>query len=248
MVHSPLSSDSLRLLRSAVDRSKRTSSVQLPIEFVRTADGQTPLKHIQQDGRGEGLRLRLMLSMLMFATRAPHKLHRAAPGYARMLDMADPEGEGSRRVNGAQRWLASQKYISRDATQQPPEITMLRCDRSGRPWVVSGKRWITIPLEMWTNGWIVALSGRALAIYLVLREVTGGRADGASVPRRRRAEYGLSPDTWKRGCDELVAHGLIEVTPQLVSDDEDWGLRVKRNVYRVIPGGLSKEPTKLAAP
>lgn len=245
MTHTPPSSDSLRLLRSAVDRSQRSSSVELPIEFLRTPDGQTPLKHIQQDGRGEGLRLRLMLSMLMLATRAPHKLRPyVAPAYARMLDLADPEVEGARRVNGAQRWLAKHKYISRDTTRQPPAMAMLRCDGSERPWSVSGKRWVTVPIALWQNGWIVALSGRALAIYLVLREVTGGRTGGASIPRRRRAEYGLSPDTWRRGCAELVAHGLIEVTTELVTDDEDWGAKVSRNVYRVLPGGLDKEAGK----
>lgn len=236
------SSDAKRLMAAAVTRSKRSSSVQLPIAFARVPDGQTPLKHIQQDGRGEGLRLRLFLLMVMMATAAPHRLRPyVAPAFAKTLDLADPEKEGARRVNQSQRWLAQYNYISRDTTQRPMVVTILNCDRSGTPWSgASGKRWITVPLELWTNGWILELSGRGLALYIVLRELTGGKAAGASVPGRRRKEYGLSYETWKRGCDELEELGLLQVERERVSDDEDWGLQVHRNVYRLIPDGLTR--------
>lgn len=236
--------DAQRLMSAAVTRSKRSSSVQLPIAFARQPGGDTPLRHIQQDGRGEGLRLRLFLCMLMMATRSPHRLRPyVASAFARLLALPDPAKEGARRINQAQRWLTDNKYISRDTTCRPVEMAVLHCDGSGRPWVVGGGRWITLPIDLWSNGWLLALSGRALTLYIVLRELTGGKSAGASVPRRRRAEYGLSYDTWKRGCDELVERGLLEVTTETVTEDEDWGLRVQRNVYRLIPDALESRPT-----
>ena len=167
---------------------------------------------------------------------------RAPAAYARALGLPDPNGEGARRVNQTQRWLAKHRYIDRDASHRPPLIAILKCDGSGSPWEGrEGTRWITIPIELWANGWIRSLSGRALALYIVLRELTGGRTAGTSVPRGRRAEYGFSYETWKRGCDELEESGLLRVGSSTVSDDEDWGLRVQRNVYFLVPDALKRQ-------
>lgn len=235
--------DARRLIQGAVSRSKRSTTVQLPIAFARLEGGSTPLRHIQQDGRGEGLRLRLFLLMVMMATKAPHRLPGRAPSaYARALDLPDPAGEGARRVNQSQRWLANHRYIARDTSCRPATVAILKCDGSGQPWEGrEGNRWITIPIELWADGWILSLSGRALALYIVIRELTGGRPAGTSVPKRRRAEYGFSYDTWKRGGDELEEAGLLRVGSDIVSDDEDWGLRVPRNVYFLVPDALKRQ-------
>jgi hypothetical protein len=165
---------------------------------------------IGSDGRGQGLRLKLYLSMTMLATREPRHLRPyPASAYAKMLSLADPEGQGARRVNQSQRWLRDAGFIQRvENGTHPPHITLLPLSQRGE-W---GGRWITLPLDLWSNGWIHVMSGRALTLYVVLRELTGGRPDGDTADGRRKRQYGLSDETWARGTSELEDLGLAEVT------------------------------------
>ena len=80
----------------------------------------------------------------MLATKEPHHLRPyPASAYATMLDIDDPEGNGARRVNQAQRWLADAGFIQRIPNgTHPPHMVILPlpvvADWSGR--------WITLPL------------------------------------------------------------------------------------------------------
>lgn len=214
----------------------------------RSRNSKPPLVAIAHDGRGEGLRLRLYLSMIMLATRAPHQLRpHTAAAFARTLDLPDAGGQGARRINAAQRWLAEQSYILRQENgTHPPTITILNCDGSGGPWQVEGPRWVTLPIELWSNAWILAMSGTALHLYVILRELTGGRDDKPQSARlQRKREYGLSDDSWTRGSKELEELGLLhyEFVKEAPSDfDRAQG----RNQYRLIAGALDRQAEKKA--
>jgi hypothetical protein len=213
-----MTQEALDTLRSAVERSKRHSTVQLPIDFARDPQERpTALKRIGSDGRGQGLRLKLYLCMMMLATREPRQL-RAYPAsaYAQMLALDDPEGQGARRVNQAQRWLRDEGFIQRiENGTHPPHITLLPLPATGE-W---GGRWITLPLDIWNNGWIHVMSGRALMLYVVLRELTGGRPGGSTAPGRRKRQYGLSDETWARGLADLEDLALASATPVVEKAD-----------------------------
>lgn len=213
-----MSQETLDILRSAVERSRRNSTVQLPIDFARDPEERpTPLKRIGSDGRGQGLRLKLYLCMTMLATREPRQL-RAYPAsaYAKMLALSEPETQGARRVNQAQRWLRDEGFIQRiENGTHPPHIALLPVPVTGE-W---GGRWITLPLDLWNNGWVHAMSGRALMLYVILRELTGGRPGGSSAPGRRKRQYGLSDETWARGVADLEALSLATATPVIEKAD-----------------------------
>ncbi len=73
-------------------------------------------------------------------------------------------------------------------------------------------RYVAAPLALWNQGWILTLPARAVGIYLVLKEATGGNANkAATLPGTRKAQYGLSPDTWTRATHELEMAGLLTV-------------------------------------
>lgn len=237
--------NSLDVMRSAVERSKRVSTVQLPIDFARNPlEEPTPLKRIGSDGRGQGLRLKLYLSMTMLATREPYDLRPyPAAAYATMLGLDDPEGQGARRVNQAQRWLRDHGFIQRiENGTHPPHIVLLplaqQFDWNGR--------WITLPLGLWSNGWIHVLSGRALTIYVVLRELTGGRPDGDTADGRRKRQYGLSDETWARGTAELQELGLAEVA-RVIDRSDPFVRRQPRLRYRLEVDAISKLPKEYKA-
>lgn len=235
-----MSQDALDVLRSAVERSRRQSTVQLSIDFVRDPSGApTPLKTIAADGRGQGLRLKLYLSMTMLATREPYQLRPyPAAAYAKMLALDDPEGQGARRVNQAQRWLRDAGFIQRvENGTHPPHMTVLALP------VLSdwGARWITIPIDLWSNGWIHVMSGRALTMYIVLRELTGGRPGGDTADGRRKQQYGLSDETWARGTADLEALGLAQ-SERIVDTSDPFSRRQPRVKYRLIDDATAALP------
>lgn len=236
-----MSQEALDTLRSAVERSKRHSTVQLPIDFARDPEERpTPLKRIGSDGRGQGLRLKLYLCMTMLATREPRHL-RAYPAsaYAKMLALGDPETQGARRVNQAQRWLRDEGFIQRvENGTHPPHITLLPIPATGE-W---GGRWITLPLDLWNNGWVHAMSGTALTLYVVLRELTGGRPSGSTAAGRRKRQYGLSDETWARGVAELEELSLATVTP-VVEMADPFSRPQRRLKYRLENERLATLPS-----
>lgn len=237
--------DTLDIVRSAVERSRRHSTVQLPIDFARDpAEQPTALKRIGSDGRGQGLRLKLYLSMTMLATKEPRHL-RAYPAsaYAKMLALDHPESQGARRINQAQRWLRDEGFIQRvENGTHPPHITLLPLPVLG-DW---GGRWITLPISLWANGWIHVMSGRALMLYVVLRELTGGRPSGDTADGRRKRQYGLSDETWARGTADLEALALARVS-QVVDTSDPFSRRQPRLKYELDNTAMSTIPPSYEA-
>ncbi len=222
------SADAVAAMKAAVARSKRASTVQFPVEFVRSVDDDPPmLAQLMAGGQGGSVRLKLYLTLAMQATRPPRNVTpRTSAGYARLLDL--PDGPGSRRVNEALKWLTARQLIARkDRPGKPAQIALLQPDGSGEEWTTTGgSRWVTLPIQLWDDGWIFSLSGRALAVYVALRELLGGNKhpDGQVMDGFRKRQYGMSDDTWTRATKELVELGLLAITVEPWGDDE----RVRR--------------------
>ncbi|MFQ6394937.1 hypothetical protein ACLMAJ_15915 [Nocardia sp. KC 131] len=69
--------------------------------------------------------------------------------------------------------------------------------------------YITIPIELWSHGWINVMSARALFVYLILRLITMGRdTDRVHVSVTDRKNHAIKDDTWQRGLKELETLGL----------------------------------------
>ena len=145
-----------------------------------------------------------------------------------------PQDTGPRQINDALKWLEKEGLVRRDHQPgKPAELTLLKPDGSREEWGAQNEsRWVTIPIEMWRAGWILRLNGRCLAVYVALRELTGGRAEeGGVMDGYRKAQYGMSNDTWTRASRELESLGLLTVVPEVYGDD-DWNKR-RRNRYRL---------------
>jgi hypothetical protein len=112
-----------------------------------------------------------------------------------------------------------------------PQATVLDPAGSGKEWnaLKLSRPYITLPIDLWRRGWFIALSGRALAILIILRELTHGRtSNGAWVDGIRKRQYGLSDDTWTRGTRALREAGLLNVKEEVFSSQ---GEPRRRNVY-----------------
>lgn len=220
-------------LEKAVDKSKRHSSVRLPQTFARDRLSKDPLPPLAELMQGGGeVRLKVMLTVLMMATKAPHSRKVSSKDMAAMLNLRDPEGAGARRVNKALKDLEGLLLVRRD--REPgyvPKVTVLHPGGTGKEWDAMKlvRPWITLPIDLWRRGWFIALSGRALAVLIIVRELTHGRtSNGAWVDGIRKRQYGVSDDTWTRGARELREAGLLEVTEQVFSSQ---GEPRRRNIY-----------------
>ena len=242
--------EAIERLEKAVVGSKRSQSVRLPLGFARDRkqkEPSPPLAALMQGG-GE-VRLKVLLTTLMMATKAPHSRKVASKDMAAMLNLRDVEKAGARRVSKAYSDLETRSLIRAD--RKPGYVpTMAVLDPTG-----TGKEWdalklkgtyITLPIGLWRRGWFIALSGRALALLIILRELTQGRtSNGAWVDGIRKRQYGLSDDTWTRGTQELREAGLLEVKEEVYSSQ---GEPRRRNVYilhldrldEVDPGGFEE--------
>jgi len=225
--------EAIERLEKAVAGSKRSKSVQLPLAFARDRKQQNPSPPLAALMQGGGeMRLKVLLATLMMATKAPHSRKVSSKDLAAMLNLRDPEAAGARRVNKAFKDLEGSALARRD--REPgyvPTVTVLDPAGTGKEWDALKLQgtYITLPIELWRRGWFIALSGRALAILIILKELTHGRArNGAWVDGIRKRQYGLSDDTWTRGCQELKEAGLLTVDEQVYSA---YGEPRRRNVY-----------------
>lgn len=207
-----------QLLDKAVKRSSRRTTVQLSREFARIQDPaqtETPLSWMF--ARGEAT-LKVYLSLVLLTRRPPHDLYGMAADHfwAEMLgyeelDDADPiPGAGTKRIKRAMAALqksgpdGESSWISR--TRDPGKgykIVVTHLPDTRAPW-------ITLPIELWSQGWINVMSARALFVYIILRLILAGADDavGTHVSAADRRRHAIKDDTWQRGLKELEALGL----------------------------------------
>lgn len=231
-----VTAQSRRLLNQLVERSRRTSGVQFPPSFLRD-DKQynPPLARLLRGGRGGDVRLKLYLTMTLLAARPPHDIRSIpARAWAQALGLPDPERNGARRIGDALDFLAEQKLIRvRGRQGSPRDVVLLSPAGNGGKYDWRGAWYISLPLGFWSNEWIYHLTGSAVALLLVLRDMRSDRkfTDPPWLSTRGKKRYGLSEATWTRATKELTEMGLLTVgrTPQ----GKDFDYRRLRNTYWV---------------
>lgn len=239
-------------LADLVAKSKRKTGVPFNIHFVRRNDPGLPppaLTTILRGGQGGEVRLKLLMSMHLIAVRSPFDVKpRTASGWARLLSLPDPDVKGARRINDALKWLEAHKLIRTERVPGgPPKVFVLSLSGSGQPYErpVGKERWILVPLSFWQNGWIVTLSASAIAMWLITKEMQGGRKSPSQAPwvspQMAKERYALSDDTRTKGTHELEVEGLLTIgrTPQ----GEDWAYNRLRNTYWLDLDRLEESPS-----
>lgn len=232
--------EGVELLRRYVTKSKRHEQVPFAKTFLRSQEGDVapPLARLIQGGRGGEVRLKVFLTITMVATKSPHDITRSpSPGHwAQMLAVAGVQP--SRRVAEALRWLNRHGYIKLTPRKGAfPKITLLSPQGADEPGIEyerpldAGERYISLPLSLWSNGWIIDLPATSLALLMVIRDVQQAKDQLAYVASSERDLYGLSPDTWTRGRIDLERRGLLEV--KRVPQGGAFDHRRMRNLYRV---------------
>lgn len=248
------SDDALDLAQRLSDRVGQRGA-RVRFDFFRATDGTAespPAARLLRGGRGGEVRLKLLLTLLWVAGGGDERhATRAWPAraWAALLDLDDPEGRGQRRVRDAIGWLEREGFLRTDRHPgRPMSLQLLMEDGSGEAYFdpapaakqKKGRNeawagrdlYVELPATFWTDGWVVRLTGRAIAMLLILREVAfSGKWSWVS-PAKARERYGISEDTWSKGVAELNAHKIIEIRKKTVGE-EIFDFRRVRNTYRL---------------
>lgn len=230
-----------QLLEEAVKKSGRRTTVQLPEEFARVkTPGQSSTDLSRLFAKGEPA-MKLYLTLVMLTRKEPHDLFRIVPdhywaelfGYEE-LNEADPiPGSGTRRIKRAMGVLQSSDGEGSPLISRTPVAGRGAQITVTHPAEVVRAPWITIPLELWSRGWINVMSARALFAYLCLRLVLAGKpgSEGAHISSWDRSRFAIKEDTWQRAIKELEALNLVRSEVARVAVDR-WSTDLKlRKVY-----------------
>jgi hypothetical protein len=120
---------------------------------------------------------------------------------------------------------------------------LLSQDGSGQPYTrpAGTKRYVRLPLGIWELGWIVRLSGAALALLIILLDMQGGQAKPTWIsPAVAKRRYDLSTETWSKGVGELETLGIV--TRSKVPQGDIFDYRRLRNSYRVAVTTITGKP------
>ncbi|MFY2787409.1 hypothetical protein [Rhodococcus sp. MALMAid1271] len=193
------------------------------------------------------MRLKLYLTACLIAAAPPFEYSRPSPAarWAEALSLPAPSKSGARRISDAFTWLDTHKYLDVDrARGRPPGFTLLSQSLDGKEYVKPASGYVTVPLDLWTSHWIAALTGVELAIYLAILDGQGKDDVGTAKPRfftgDQRDEYCFAADTWTRGTQQLVDHGLITAESRVEGGTMQF--RRNRKIYRVLDSALLTEP------
>lgn len=230
-----------------LEREKPSDPVPPAVALLRGATGGRAVP-------GGDVRLRLMLSLL-WAARDDPTLTYPLRAWAALLGLDDPDNAGARRIRNALGWLEKHNLIQLESSPGRNVVVHLLNDAgTGEPYELPGAaytrlrpkpaqaarhRYIQVPSQLWTNGWITALDhGPALVMLLVLWLETGKAIKETPPPwvwlspAMAEKRYGLSEDTRLKGARELTALGLIKTSTRHVPSDA-FEFRRGRNSYQV---------------
>lgn len=238
------------------------------IERVDLADDITPLAQLLRGGRGGAVRLKLYLSLLWFAAGPPYAVMYPTRAWATLLGLPEPETNGARRIADALTWLERNGFVRVDPVPgRPSRVTLLNELGTGAPYEVPGaaynrlitlkkanvfdagleddlyaNRYVRVPATFWTSGALAALSGAAVAMFLVLLCELVANEPGTPQwlsPAIASKRYLLSEDTRSAGLRELTTTGITTMTRQSINRDV-FDFRRLRNVYTLQLDTLNK--------
>lgn len=229
------------------------------VEARRRTDPDPRLAEILRGNRGGGgVRLKLELSILWIAVGEGHEVRYPLRLWAELLGLDNESGKGARRIANAFAWLEGAGLIRserrpgvetaywpleetgsrRDYTLPGVRITSTDDERERRQ-----HRYIKLPAEVWTSGWIAELSGAAIAMLLILLTQAWPNPDREVwfSPSFADERFRLSEDTRRRGLRELEGAGLIRSRRRALESNTLLNPRL-RNVYQIQLERLSRKP------
>ena len=189
----------------------------------------------------------------------PHTTQFPLVDLAQLLGLRKPSFAGTQSVSRGLVHLAAQGLIWIDrGPGVVPHVQIRREDGSGVPYFLPGEPqavkggrpkaegdYFSLPPELWSRGWMGALSGRAVATLLALvvqQDFQPDVKDFWIAPSIREDRFDLKSDTFFKGAAELAHLGLVEMRAQDVR--AEWSrARKTRHIFTItFDRGLQRGP------
>lgn len=260
--------DDARAVALLLDERLQRKAAPVRAAFISspTSASVPPMTSLLRGGRGGEVKLKLLLSMIWVAASKPYDVTQPARAWAQLIGLPEPRDRGAARVNAASRRLVEGGFLAAEKRPGQPSRLILQNELgTGEPYVHPGEAWelvkdagsrerrqtpryTNLPKELWTLGWMAALSGPGLAMLLILKESARGRPliDLWFAPSVAAARYGLNEATRKKGLNELENFGLVTVDSAVVNRDPLLMQR-RRNIFTVHEENLGTKPEDSAA-
>lgn len=248
---------SLARAKDLSERVHRRRAIPIRNTFLRSdvlGVERTPLAElVSSGGRGGGTTLKLYLG-LVWIYGDPSRPIEDIPArrWAELLDLEDPPRLGKRRINQALGKLENLQLLRVERRRgTSPTIHLLIESGQGLPYtqIPSTARfkaapadrdlhnYFKLPIDLWLEGHVQAMSAKALAMLMVLSEGSQG-VEGREVwwsNSRFEERYGLSRATRSEGCRELFARRLAQIQRRPVATGpSSFAPERMRNVYELI--------------
>ncbi len=224
--------DACPLRRSFVEREEGDQQLTPLAKLLRTQD--------EVGGKGGGLRISLLMSIIWICARAPYSTTRVAPYWAELLGREDPREEGARTIRDCLHELSDRGFIALRPEGSRIEIVLKNESGQEQPLGLRQYRppyglepYLQVPRTFWTTGLVGRLSGAGVAMYLVSLALTRHDSTDFFIAGRFFEErFGISRSSRKRGLAELVHENVLTVE-SVESVDLVTFRRRRRNVYTV---------------
>lgn len=234
-----VSKSALLAAKVLADDSGRRAEIPVRNLFVRNDEAEVvpPLARLVSTGGGRGgeVPVKLYLALIWRSSSEPYETDHLARQWAELLDLKEPATLGARRITNALKTLEEARLVELTPRRGDTTIvTLLHESGNGRPYTLPSTahtrattdaeraqhRYFKIPIKLWTEGHIQAMSASAVAMLLVFleeRNVDGRRTWWSTelFPQR----FNLSPTVRSKGTAELEERGLLGVQKELVGDD-----------------------------
>ncbi|MCY4516292.1 MAG: hypothetical protein OXB99_03535 [Acidimicrobiaceae bacterium] len=245
------------LARRLSTRSRDLRNCPVRTEFLRRRSEREAVPPMMTmlgsgGGRGGDVRLKLYLSLLWASPGGEHDTEFVATDWARLLGLPRYSTNGKRRVYEALNWLTVYSFIEKQKRPGlPSTVVILHESGSGEPYskpsshtAKGGKpTYRRLQSAWWTNAWLAALSGRALAFWLVLMDESNNGTKTEAVwlsESQTLKKYAISPYLRQRAMRELRHFGLITTRRQLTR--EAFGVTSSRTRISLHLDALDQPP------
>lgn len=217
---------SAKLAQRLNRRNRDLRDCPIRTEFLRRRSERSPVPPMMAmlgsgGGRGGDVRLKLYLSLLWASPGGRHDTDFLAADWAQLLGLPRFSTKGKRRVYEALNWLAAHRFIEKqERPGLPSRIVVLHESGSGVAYSKPSSQapkggeptYRRLQSAWWTNTWLAAVSGRALAFWLVLMDESnnGTKADDVWLSESQTSrKYAISPYLRQRAMRELKYFDLI---------------------------------------
>lgn len=219
-----------KLLRKLPRQFGRRAAVQFGKAFVLGGDeivnadgkplsmpnGGTPISTLV----GNEVAFKAYLTLVLMTKTPPHELFRSRV-FAELAEilgfevLEPPEyrpGPGTRRVRRAMNQLHELDLIQMTVERSEFSVKVAHMPEP------ETAPFISLPAQLWSNGWILMFKPPALAVYICLRFIGARNSHPVALDFLDRGRTGLSDDTIARGVRQLRELGILDQRPGVIED------------------------------